>query len=162
MVFMNVSTNLSISIRLYQPHDLDAVIDIFLRAVREIAARDYNQEQIKAWTQIDRNTWALRRSRNSTWIACIDQKPVGFADIGDDGHLDVMYVHSGYQNVGVATMLLRSVEAAAHEQGLSRIFTEASITACPFFEKRGFRIIHSQVVKLHGQELTNFRMEKLL
>ncbi len=84
----------------------------------------------------------------------------GFSDLEADGHLDMMFVDPRFQGRGVATALLERVEAEARSLSLSRIFTEASITARPFFERRGFRLIAPQTVELRGQRLVNFRMEK--
>ena len=53
------------------------------------------------------------------------------------------------------------VEEAAAELKLGRLHTEASITAKPFFEKKGFRVISAQTVHVRGQDLVNYRMEKL-
>jgi putative acetyltransferase len=150
------------SIRAYQPTDLDAVVAIFLGAIREIASRDYNQAQIAAWAHVDRDRWALQRLSRPTWIAVINQLAVGFTDLEPDGHLDMMFVHPAHQRIGVATLLLETVEVAANAQGISRLFTEASITARPFFEKRGFSVLASQHVEKRGQILTNFRLQKIL
>ena len=40
------------------------------------------------------------------------------------------------------------------------ILVHASITARPFFEKRGYRVIKEQKVERQGVLLTNFVMEK--
>ena len=40
--------------------------------------------------------------------------------------------------------------------------THASITARPFFEARGYRVVRPQQVERRGQVLTNFVMEKEL
>jgi len=64
--------------------------------------------------------------------AVVDELPVGFTDLEPDGHLDMMFVHPAHQGAGVATALFNTVEAAARAQNLSRIFTEASITARSF------------------------------
>lgn len=53
-------------------------------------------------------------------------------------------------------------DTAARVKGIARLFTEASITARPFFTKCGFVLLASQRVEKHGQVLTNFRMEKRL
>lgn len=42
------------------------------------------------------------------------------------------------------------------------ITVEASITAKPFLEKRGYHIVRQQEVERKGQLLTNFVMKKLL
>ena len=155
-------SNAGLFLRPYQPTDLDAVIAVFLGAIRQIASKDYNPAQIAAWAQADRPAWQQRRLTRPTWVAVIDQMVVGFTDLEPNGHLDMMFVHPGYQGMGVASMLLRAVEAAAAAQGLSRVFTEASLTARPFFEKRGFKVLARQRVEKRGQIFTNFRMQKTI
>ncbi len=150
------------SVRPYRPGDLDAVIAIFLGAIREVAARDYDPPQIDAWARADRDEWAAKRLDRPTWLALVGREPAGFADLEANGHLDMMYVHPAHGGAGVATALLRTVEAAAREQGLKRIFTEASLTARPFFAKRGFKTVAKQTVERGGQRFINFKMDKLL
>ncbi|OOE23862.1 hypothetical protein BSY88_07430, partial [Enterococcus faecium] len=41
---------------------------------------------------------------------------------------------------------------------MQKITTHASITAKPFFEKRGYKVINEQTVELRGQLFTNFLM----
>jgi putative acetyltransferase len=154
--------NAKLSVRTYQSTDLDTVIAIFLGAIREVASKDYDQAQVDAWAQVDRDAWAKRRLSRPTWVAVLGQASVGFTDLEPNGHLDMMFVHPAHQGIGVATLLLETVEAAANVQGIARLFTEASITARPFFEKRGFSILESQRVEKRGQMLTNFRMQKTL
>lgn len=151
-----------LSIRPYRLEDVDVVTDIFLRAIREIASKDYNAAQIDAWAQVDREAWSKWRLTRPTWLALMDQAPAGFTDLELNGHLDMMFVHPAYQRRGVATALLETVESAARQSGLGRIFTEASITAHPFFERHGFRIVTARTVEKRGQTFQNFRMEKFL
>ncbi|MBB2751239.1 UNVERIFIED_ORG: putative acetyltransferase [Rhizobium aethiopicum] len=151
-----------ILIRPYAPSDADATIEIFLRAVREVSSRDYSPAQIEAWAKVeDRSLWAERRISRSAWIAEIDGEPVGFSDLTGDGCLDMMFVHPEFQGRGVASRLLSRVELEALRLGFKRIHTEASRTARPFFERKGFRVIARQTVGKRGQSLENFRMEKL-
>ncbi len=157
-----MQTDAALSIRAYRPDDLDAVIAIFVGAIRQVAVRDYSPAEIDAWAQVDRAGWTSRRLSRPTWVAELGRKPVGFTDLEPDGHLDMMFVHPAHPRAGIATALLATVEAAARAQGLARIFTEASITARPFFERRGFSLTTPQVVEKRGQLLTNFRMEKFL
>ena len=74
----------------------------------------------------------------------------------------MMFVDPAHQGRGVARMLLAYIETRAQDQGIGRLFTEASITARPFFEKCGFDLIAEQEVLLRGQTFTNFRMVKTL
>lgn len=151
----------AIAIRRYRPADLDAVIAIFVGAIREVAARDYTPAQIEAWARVDRGRWERRRLSRPTWVAVIGKTIVGFADLEPDGCLDMMFVHPAHQGAGIATALLGAVEAEARRQNLSVIFTEASITARPFFERRGFSVTAEQYEE-GGQLLKNFKMTKSL
>jgi putative acetyltransferase len=158
-----MSSRPDISIREYDAEDAGATIDIFLRAIREVASKDYNPAQINAWAKVDDpKVWAQWRASRPTWLAICETKPVGFSDLKADGCLDMMFVHPDHQGKGVAGLLLKTVEAAARSQGHRRIFTEASLTAKPFFERNGFIVLAAQTVEKRGQTLPNFRMEKTL
>jgi len=111
---------------------------------------------------MDVNAWAVRCAQGQTFVAQIDTIPVGFMSLEPDGHLDLLYVHAQHQRQGIASALLSRVESAARDQGLTRLFTESSITARAFFERRGFRMIAPQRVSMRGQEFINYRMEKAL
>jgi putative acetyltransferase len=154
----------TILIRAYDPADLEAIIAVFMSAVHRVAARDYKPAQLRAWApaEIDRARWVERRLNRETWVAERDGAVVGFTDLEPDGHLDMMFVAADAQGLGVASRLEAEVEASARRQGLARIFTEASLTARPFFERRGYVILTAQEVSVRGETLTNFRMEKRL
>jgi len=156
--------NAAIHIRDYREEDLDALIEVFRNSVLRVARLDYSEEQVRAWapTDIDRSAVAIRNLAKPTWVAEIDGVFVGFADLERDGHLDRMFVHAEYQRRGIASALLRRVEAAAKDSNLARLYSEVSITARPFFERRGLRMIAVQMVSVRGQEFTNYRMEKFL
>lgn len=80
--------------------------------------------------------------------------------MNSDGHLHSMFVHKDWQGKGVASMLLAEVEKMASEYGVHKICTEVSITARPFFEKRGYRVVAEQKAKANKLYMTNYRMEK--
>jgi N-acetylglutamate synthase-like GNAT family acetyltransferase len=69
-------------------------------------------------------------------------------------------VHADHQSEGIATALLQQLEKDALAQGISSLWTEASITAQPFFAKRGFETIAAREVEYEGQTFRNYRMRK--
>lgn len=81
---------------------------------------------------------------------------IGFGNISETGYLDRLYVHKDHQGEGVAAAICDRLEEAVQGE----IITHASITARPFFEKRGYRVIKKQQVKRRGILLENFVMEK--
>lgn len=153
-----------ITIRAFEEDDLAAVMALFSQSVREVASQHYLPAQIEAWapTRPDTTAWRQRLMARPTWVAAVKNRIVGFSDLEPDGHIDMMFVHAEWQGRGVASALLQHILDCAKKQEVKRLYTEASITARPFFERQGFRIVTSQEVELRGQKFQNFKMEKIL
>lgn len=150
-------------IREYEPEDLPELMTLFRRSVLEGAARDYNPEQLSAWADaVEQQTWAERLAGQMVAVCEMDECIGGFASMGADGHLDFMFVHPEHLRRGIASMLYSYLETWADAQGIERIYTEASLTAKPLFEKQGFAVIARQTVERNDVTLDNFRMEKWL
>ena len=69
-------------------------------------------------------------------------------------------VHKDFQGEGIATMLLEEIERYAITAGITRITSEVSLTARPFFEKKGYAVEKEQKRKANQLSLTNFLMAK--
>jgi putative acetyltransferase len=151
-----------IEIRPYRASDLDDVIELFIRSVREIASMDYTQPQIAAWAQVDRDEWALARMSRPTWVAVRSGKVAGFIDLQANGLIDMLFVHPEHQRRGVATALLARVEAEAGEADVPVLHTYASITAQTFLENCGFTLLLARSVVVRGERFVQCVMEKKL
>lgn len=149
-------------VRPYAAADLDDLIALFRDSVRQVAHLDYSLEQVLAWApdEIDHEAWVLRLAASSAWLAAHGDRTAGFVTLEPDGHIDMLYVHAALQRCGIASKLLERVEISARSRGLARLFTQASITARPFFERRGFTVIQEQSVVRRGQKFANFRMDR--
>jgi putative acetyltransferase len=150
--------------RQYNPGDAAALLALFRDTVRRINSRDYSEEQIAAWASedIEQDAWAERFNGRFVVVAEEANKPVGFAELEPDGHLDRVYVSADHQNQGIGRQLLAAIVSESKNLGLKRLFVEASTTARPFFEALGFVVITPQVVVCRDTELVNFRMELIL
>lgn len=144
--------------RKYQPSDCKELTELFYNTVHAVNAKDYTKEQLDVWAtgQIDLKKWNQSLQEHFSIVAVTDGIIVGFGDIDRTGYLDRLYVHSGYQRKGIATAICNQLESAVPEN----IVTHASITARPFFEKRGYKVVKEQQVERQGIFLTNFIMEK--
>ena len=67
-----------------------------------------------------------------------------------------------WQGKGVATLLLSEVEKMARRYEVHKINVEVSITARPFFEKRGYKVVKEQKARANRLWLTNYVMEKAI
>lgn len=153
-----------VTLRPYQPEDAPALLALFRDTIRRVNSRDYTPEQIDAWAsdEIDPAGWAARFAGRFAVVAEESGRPVGFAELEADGHLDRVYVSADHQGRGVGRAMVESLVAEARRRGIARLFVEASITARPFFEARGFAVLERQVVACRGAELANYRMERRL
>ena len=149
-------------IRAYAAVDLDPLITLFRTSVRTVARRDYTPEQLLAWApdEIDRERWLVRLAASNTWVAAEGERATGFISLEPMGHVDMLYVDAELQGRGIASALLRRLTDSARAQGLTRLSTDSSITARPFFERRGFAVIAEQIVARRGQKLRNFLMAR--
>lgn len=145
-------------IRKYQSSDCKALADLFYHTVHTVNAKDYTKEQLQVWAtgQVDLANWDQSLQEHFSVVAVENENILGFGDIDRTGYLDRLYVHGDYQGKGIATAICNQLEQAV--QG--NIITHASITAKPFFEKRGYEVIKEQKVERQGIFLTNFVMEK--
>lgn len=145
-------------IRKYQAEDVQTLATMFYDTVHTVNARDYSQEQLNAWAtgNIDLDGWNKSFLEHFSLVALDGKQIVGFGDMDASGYLDRLYVHKDYQGMGIATALCDALEKAV----CGKVTTHASITAKPFFEKRGYRVVKEQQVERHGIYLTNYVMEK--
>jgi GNAT superfamily N-acetyltransferase len=151
-------------LRDYRPEDRDRLIDLFRDTVRSLALSDYTKAQVRAWAPdvIDQAAWARRLAANRTLVAEVDGRIVGFAELTEEGHIEMLFCHKDHQGKGVGSALLAGLERTARDRGLARLSTEASLTARPFFEARGFQVEARQEVERRGQRLVNFAMTESL
>lgn len=152
------------TIRQYNDANLESIVGLFTATVRQVNIRDYSSEQVAAWAPQppDLARWRERLTNLTLWVAESENQIIGFCGLGADGHIDLLYVDHRFQRQGVARHLYHQVETEARRRGLPRLFTEASITARPFFEHIGFECLQAQNVDLRGVLFQNFRMEKHL
>lgn len=146
-------------LRAYRPEDCDALAALFYDTVHRVNSRDYAPEQLSAWATgtVDLAAWNARYLSTTTLVAEENGALLGFANMDKTGYLDMLYVRADAQNRGIATALCDALERLVHAE---KYTTHASITARPFFERRGYVVVKQQNVPLRGQFLTNFVMEK--
>ncbi len=151
-------------IRRYHDDDLESVVTLFTETVHQVSIRDYSSEQVAAWAPRppDLARWRERLAPLTLWVADSGSRLLGFCGLGADGHVDLLYTDYRCQRQGVARSLYQRVEKEACRRGVRRLFTEASLTARPFFESMGFGIIREQLVESRGAIFKNYAMEKYI
>lgn len=154
-------------IRRFTDRDIHRMVTLFYETVHSVNKKDYTREQLDAWAPkgekaLKLNTWRDSLSRNLAYVAEIKGEIVGFSDMTQEGYLDRLFIHKDFQRQGIAAALVNTLEVEARRLGLIEIETEASITAKPFFERVGYRVVQQQVIQRKGVQLINFKMVKVL
>lgn len=146
--------------REYKPEDIKQILKLFYNTVHTVNALDYSAEQLDAWAPLSQDAAAWNKSlcENYTLVAEQDGLICGFADLAPGGYLDRLYVHSDFQRMGIASQLCSLLEKRARGQNVKELTVHASITARPFFEKRGYGLIEEQRVSRRGVKMTNYVM----
>ena len=148
------------TLRDYCKTDCTELARLFYDTVHTVNAKDYSREQLDAWAtgEVNLEAWNKSLQAHNTVVAEMDGQIVGFGDMDETGYLDRLYVHKDYQRRGVATAICDALEQNTKAAEFS---THASITARPFFEKRGYTVVKVQQVERRGILLTNFVMKKV-
>ena len=145
--------------------DIPEMQELFRSTVLNVNIRHYTKEEVEDWASCGDSVEHLKELlSHNHFIGAFDEasRMVGFSSMNKDGYLHSMFVHKDWQGKGVATQLLSEVEHIARQWGVAEITSEVSLTARPFFEKKGYEIVKMQKYRANKLELTNFVMRKLL
>jgi N-acetylglutamate synthase-like GNAT family acetyltransferase len=133
--------------------------------IRTVNKQDYPQEDIEAWSK--RST--ASRFRNShhkvqRYVAVEDGKIIGFVDIDreDPEELGGLYIHRKFIGKGVGSKLLKAMESMAKKQGAKRLHLQSTLTAIPFYQKKGFKLLRKSKHTINNRTLDIAIMEKKL
>jgi putative acetyltransferase len=149
-------------LRIYEIADTEEIMKLFYDTVHKVNIHDYTQEQVDAWAPANMNidVWIKGLGSKFIYVAEEQGKIIGFGELEADGHIDRFYCHKDFQRKGVGKKLLEQLELKAKALGIQNLFTEASITAKPFFERHNFIVVKQQEVERRGQKMINFIMKK--
>lgn len=151
-----------IVVRSYKRSDCSELAKIYYNTIHKVNIKDYNEDQVNAWapaSSLQLTGWSKKWEKLPPWVAIINEQIVGFTEFENSGYIDCFYCHYQYQGKGIGKALMKHIKNIANDNGISRIWAEVSITAKPFFESQGFRIIKKQMVNLRGVKLVNFVMD---
>ncbi|MFZ0496067.1 MAG: GNAT family N-acetyltransferase [Methylocella sp.] len=152
------------SLRPYLPSDLPLLSEIRFAAIEELTVDDYDEAQRRAWASAiyDEAAFAQTLEKGLTLVALIGGGSVGFIALQNGGLIDQLYVHPAVARTGVASALVEAIEKLAAARGTATLTTDASDTAKPLFEARGYQAERRNAIEIDGEYLGNTRMTKAL
>lgn len=113
-----------ITIRIALNTDIEEIQSLYRNTVLVINRRDYSQAEVEDWASCGDDPSKIEGMIKTHYF---------FSSITPQGYLHSMFIHKDFQGKGVATLLLNEIERYAVAAGITRITSEVSITARPFF-----------------------------
>jgi putative acetyltransferase len=156
---------MKVQIRPYESADAVAMLELFYNTVHTVNSKDYAPDHLDAWAPVnpDLKKKQARFKSSKTIVAHLDGKIVGFGNLeNDQSSIGMLYTHKDHQGQGIATELLEKLEKKLRKSDIKIASVESSITAKPFFEKRGYHVVKENKKMLNGTEFLNYIMEKEL
>lgn len=144
--------------------DTMALRDLYAQSIEELTADDYDDDQRLAWaaTAADAEAFANRLGSMTTLVVQVEGEYAGFASLKDNTVFDMLYVHPYFAGQGVGAALADAIERLAQGRGAKEITVEASDTAVPFFEGRGYEATQRNMIPREDLWLPNTTMKKRL
>ncbi len=141
-----------------------ALFGIYHSAIHLVASRDYTEEQINAWapSSLKRELWIKRIQGINPFVAEIEGKLVGYADVQQTGYIDHFFVSGWHPRQGIGRSLMTVLEAEARRLQVTELTSDVSRTAQPFFKSFGFEVVEQRVPVIRGVEVPNAHMRKAL
>jgi GNAT superfamily N-acetyltransferase len=151
-------------IRRYEPGEERELWRLYYNTTHRIVAQKYTLDQVNRWAPSanDEDAWIERLARSNPFVAVLDNRIVGFAELETNGHIDYFYCHHEVQSKGVGTALMQAVEMHAQSLGIKRLFAEVTTTGMHFFSARGFSIMEERNNIVCDAPAKQYLMEKHL
>jgi putative acetyltransferase len=153
-----------VTIRGYEQRDAADLAEVFFRSVRQVAISDYTPAQVGAWAPERRTPqWSHQWASDGRLVllaADASDRAVAFIDLEPDGHIDHLFCAPEAAGQRIASQLYAATETAARQQGISRLYTEASELARRFFARKGFVVLERQDMIIRGEPIHNYKMAK--
>lgn len=150
--------------------DALGIIDTHVRSIREICAKDYSSEQIRAWSG--------RKSRPHLWCQTIDRDYVWVVEDNDNqifgfGHLARMdeevgemmglYLAPELKGLGAGKQLIQTIFTEAQLLALKELQLLSTLTAFNFYKNFGFEKMEGQTsIEIQGVDIPCIPMRKVL
>ena len=154
----------TMDIRLAKEADLSELGALFCQTVLVNAPKYYTLAQTTVWAASPDDAEQFRQFifGVTTFVATDDAGLLGFAGIGEDGHVASAYVRYDSLHQGIGSTLMQAVLDYAQNHRIHRLYAEASEFSLGLFKKFGFQLYDTELVDRHGVQFTRYLVKRQL
>jgi len=150
------------------------MVGVHRASVTELCAKDYNAEQISAWTgkhstDAGKQRWVDKIQSDLVWVLEIEGTIRGFAHFRLlsepylSGYLNALYLAPAVAGLGYGRQMLNTIEDECLYRNINHVQTHATKNAFSFYKRMGFKQNGEiYVVHMSGVGVESFPMEKNL
>lgn len=103
--------------------------------------------------------WFNRIQGINPFVAELDGRVAGYADLQANGYIDHFFVSGTYPRRGIGTALMTHILKEVSLASLKVLNSDISRTAQPFYERFGFVIVEQRHTTLRGVVIPNALMK---
>ncbi len=146
-------------IRLATQEDVEQIIQVQLKSLQVIAARDYSSHELNALLQSKQSP----RSRfELIYVAELGEQIVGFAALDKvTNHLAGLFVDPEYTRMGIGTKLLQTIENEAQRSGIKVLWICSSLTGHAFYLANNYQEMNDFNISVDGVAIPCIRLRKV-
>jgi len=153
--------------RLADPDDASSVLAVKRAAIRTHASAAYTDDQVDAWAPTEDALAvfeaAVDHDQFTVLLAVVGDEVTGYGVLnGPEGRIDAVFVHPEYTRTGIATSLVRQLEARARMRGIEALKLLASLNATDFYASLGYWRFEAQTRTIDGVDIDFAVMRKRL
>ncbi|HIK46901.1 MAG TPA: GNAT family N-acetyltransferase [Leptolyngbyaceae cyanobacterium M65_K2018_010] len=150
-------------IRLATETDLPTLARLYQQTVRVHAPAFYTPAQTAEWASFGADSQRFRHFilGVTTYVAEEATGLLGFAGFSGRGHIASVYVRHDWVRRGIGSRLLARVLSQAQQQGITRLYTEASEFSLGLFQKFGFSLYDTEWVDRGGVQFERYLLERI-
>jgi len=132
----------SIEIRKTKKEDIPALVDITVRSIKEICAKDYPGVDLSFWLENktpEAFTGMLSSKEHTMFTGHVNQKIMGIGLVGHDGWIRLCYLVPEALGLGLGRALMMTMLEVLQRLGVIRAQLESTRTALEFYKQLGFK-----------------------
>jgi putative acetyltransferase len=154
--------DVNMNIRQATDADVPALADLYRQTVIVNGPAYYTPEQTEVWAAFASNTRRFSRFilDVTTFVAENDSGIVGFAGIGNDGHVASTYIRHDCLHQGIGSRLMQHLLDYAETHNIQRLFAEANPYSVGLFQKFGFQTYDTEIVDRNGVTFERYLVER--
>ena len=152
-------------IRRARPEDAKEIASMNRKTVRNVNKKDYTKRQIAAWSSMNkarRLCKAIKEGRK-IWVAVDKDEIVGMATLlPEEKEVGGFYIKHNKIGTGIGKKLNEKIEQEAKKKNIKELKLCSTITAAPFYKKRGYKKIRKTHVTMNKVKIPCVIMKKKL